>query len=111
MKSKATPLHDDCNIFVIPINGEPWFCGKDAALALGYTNTDEAISRHGGDNVREELLRASQGHVVARFIDLDALLRMAGASYSIVAHYVKKWALEVVVPAFRDDKQRTTGEA
>lgn len=30
----------------IMINGEPWFVGKDVALALGYTNPQKAIRDH-----------------------------------------------------------------
>ena len=26
--------------------GEPWFCGKDVAEALGYSNTKDALLRH-----------------------------------------------------------------
>lgn len=28
------------------VDGEPWFVGKDIALALGYINTKDALSRH-----------------------------------------------------------------
>ena len=28
------------------IDGEVWFVGKDVALALGYSNTKDAISAH-----------------------------------------------------------------
>lgn len=30
----------------VSIDGEPWFVGKDIALALGYCNTKDALSRH-----------------------------------------------------------------
>ena len=30
----------------IMIDGEPWFVGKDVALALGYTNPQKAIRDH-----------------------------------------------------------------
>lgn len=28
------------------IDGEPWFVGKDVAIALGYRNTKDALYRH-----------------------------------------------------------------
>lgn len=28
------------------INNEPWFVGKDVALVLGYTDTNQAIRKH-----------------------------------------------------------------
>lgn len=33
-------------IRTVEINGEPWFVGKDVAMALGYSNTRDALSRH-----------------------------------------------------------------
>jgi anti-repressor protein len=34
------------DIRVIEINGEPWFVGKDIAVALGYSNTRDALEAH-----------------------------------------------------------------
>lgn len=31
------------------VNNEPWFVGKDVAVALGYTNTRKAIADHVDD--------------------------------------------------------------
>lgn len=33
-------------IRVVEIEGEPWFVGKDVALALGYSNPRDALGRH-----------------------------------------------------------------
>ena len=35
--------------------GEPWFCGRDVAEALGYANPNDALAKH----VDEEIGRAS----------------------------------------------------
>ena len=32
------------------IDGEPWFAGKDVAIALGYTNPQKAIRDHVDDD-------------------------------------------------------------
>ena len=36
-------------IRAIEVNGEPWMVGKDAALALGYSNPRDALDRHVDD--------------------------------------------------------------
>lgn len=33
-------------IRTITIDGEPWFVGKDVAMALGYKDTSDALKRH-----------------------------------------------------------------
>ena len=33
-------------IRTVEVKGEPWLVGKDVALALGYSNTKDALSRH-----------------------------------------------------------------
>lgn len=33
-------------IRTVIIDGEPWFSGKDVAIALGYENTKDAIKKH-----------------------------------------------------------------
>lgn len=34
------------SIRTVIINGEPWFVGKDVAMALGYKDTAKAIKAH-----------------------------------------------------------------
>ena len=38
--------HEFGEVRTVNIGGEPWFVGKDIALALGYINTKDALSRH-----------------------------------------------------------------
>lgn len=33
-------------IRTVEVDGEPWFVGKDVAIALGYSDTSDAIKRH-----------------------------------------------------------------
>lgn len=33
-------------IRTVTIDNEPWFVGKDVALALGYSNASKAVSTH-----------------------------------------------------------------
>lgn len=30
----------------LQIDGEPWFVGKDVAVALGYSDTSDALKKH-----------------------------------------------------------------
>ena len=34
----------------VNIGGEPWFVGRDIALALGYSNTKDALAKHVDDD-------------------------------------------------------------
>ena len=34
----------------VSIDGEPWFVGRDIALALGYSNTKDALAKHVDDD-------------------------------------------------------------
>ena len=36
-------------IRTMQINNEPWFVGKDVAVALGYKDTSDALKRHVDD--------------------------------------------------------------
>ncbi len=36
-------------IRAVSIDGEPWFVGKDVAIALGYSNPRDAINKHVDD--------------------------------------------------------------
>ena len=33
-------------IRTVTIDGEPWFVGKDVAMALGYSDTNKAVAMH-----------------------------------------------------------------
>lgn len=37
---------DGASVRAFPLDGDPWFVGKDVAGALGYTNTRKAITDH-----------------------------------------------------------------
>lgn len=39
-------------IRTIKNDGEPWFCGKDVAEALGYNNASDAIYKHVDEKIK-----------------------------------------------------------
>lgn len=49
MENKALQVFNNPEfgeVRVVTINKEPWFVGKDVAVALGYSNARDAISKH-----------------------------------------------------------------
>ena len=43
----------------VEIDGEPWLVGKDVAMALGYSDTDQALRKHVDDE--DKLTRQFNG--------------------------------------------------
>ena len=37
---------EQMNVRTVEINNEPWFVGKDVANILGYSNTNDALTKH-----------------------------------------------------------------
>ena len=44
---------EQMNVRTVIIDGEPWFVGKDVAVALGYSNTKDALNRHVDDEDKQ----------------------------------------------------------
>ncbi|WP_337515635.1 BRO-N domain-containing protein [Mitsuokella jalaludinii] len=42
--------HEFGEVRTVNIGGEPWFVGRDIALALGYSNTKDALAKHVDDD-------------------------------------------------------------
>lgn len=90
----------------IAIDGEPWFVGKDVALALGYSNASKAVMAHvDEDDKRFEMLRvmdSQNGNLVK-----TAVINESGV-YSLIfgsklpsAKEFKHWVTSEVLPSFR----------
>lgn len=86
----------------VMIDGEPWFCGRDVATALGYAKPQNAIR----DNVdKEDALK--QGTPTAGGIQ-DLLYINESGLYSLIfgskldsAKKFKRWVTSEVLPALR----------
>lgn len=84
------------------INGEPWFVGKDVAVALGYKDTSDALKKH--VDVEDKLTRqfADSGQSRKMYIVNESGL------YSLIlsgkldsAKRFKRWVTSEVLPTIR----------
>lgn len=93
-------------------NGQIWFCGKDIALALGYTNTKKAINDHCKiDGVTNRSLIDSLGRKQdAKFISEPNLYRLICNSKLKSAEKFEKWVFEEVLLAIRKTGSYTSNK-
>ena len=86
----------------LEINGEPWFVGKDIAVALGYSNPRDALSKHVDSEdkgVAEcATLGGSQDLTV---INESGLYSLILSSKLPNAKAFKRWVTSEVLPAIR----------
>lgn len=84
-------------------NGKVWFCGKDIAEALGYTDTVRALLRHCKDNgvsfrhIIDSMGREQQ----AKFITEGNLYRLITHSKLPSAERFESWVFDEVLPEIR----------
>ena len=86
----------------LEISGEPWFVGKDIAVALGYSNTRDALSKHVDSEdkgVAEcDTLGGSQELTV---INESGLYSLILSSKLPNAKAFKRWVTSEVLPSIR----------
>lgn len=84
------------------IDGEPWFVGKDVALALGYSNTRDALRKHvdGEDKgvAKCDSLGGTQEYSV---INESGLYSLILSSKIPEAKAFKRWITHEVIPSIR----------
>lgn len=87
------------------INGEPWFVGKDIAIALGYSNSSKAVITHvdEDDKVTKTSPYSQNGNTVGKltFINESGLYSLILSSKLPNAKKFKKWVTSEVLPALR----------
>lgn len=85
------------------VDGKIYFCGKDCATALGYTNTAKALGDHcREDGVTNRYLIDSMGRKQqAKFISEGNLYRLIGHSKLPAAEKFERWVFDEVLPAIR----------
>lgn len=100
------------DVRTIMIDGEPWFCGKDVAGNLGYTNEKNAVKRHCDEG---EVLKQTLGVQTATkkdgtpaIMQVDMLFVSESGLYSLIfgsklesAKKFKKWVTSEVLPQLR----------
>lgn len=89
-------------IRTLEINGEPWFAGKDAAIALGYKNPRQALAT----NVDEEdkgvhRMDTPSGIQEMIIINESGLYSLILSSKLPTAKKFKRWVTREVLPTIR----------
>ena len=82
--------------------GEPLFCGKDVALALGYSNTKDALLRHveTEDKLGSRITTSGQSRTMT-FINESGLYALILSSKLEGAKRFKHWVTSEVLPSIR----------
>ena len=93
----------------IIIDDEPWFIGKDIALALGYSNTQDALSRH-VDLEDKADVAFHDGRQKRTMIGVNesGLYSLIFESKLETAKQFKRWVTSEVLPTLRKDDAYTT---
>lgn len=86
----------------VEIDGQPWLVGKDVAVALGYKNPRDAITRHvdteDKDVVKHDTLSGEQEMLI---INESGLYSLILSSKMPKAKAFKHWVTGEVLPAIR----------
>lgn len=93
-------------IRTVDIEGEPWFVGKDVAVALGYSNASKAIIAHvNDDDKRFEMMLVSDSQngnlVKTALINESGLYSLILSSKLPSAREFKHWVTSKVLPSIR----------
>lgn len=82
-------------------DGTPMFCGKDVATALGYANTNDALSKHCKGVAKRYPLQTAGGIQQVRFIAEGDLYRLIANSKLPDAEKFECWVFDEVLPSIR----------
>ena len=77
------------------------FCAKDVAIALGYSNTKDAIIRHCNGVVKRDLIDSLGRRQEAAFIPEGDLYRLVTHSKLPSAKRFERWVFDAVLPSIR----------
>lgn len=89
-------------IRAIEVNGEPWMVGKDAALALGYSDTSDALKRHVDPEDKLTRRFADSGQSREMYIiNESGLYSLVLSSKLPGAKKFKRWVTSEVLPSVR----------
>lgn len=92
---------DGSAIRTLTLDGMPYFVAKDAALALGYTNTAKAISDHCKGVTKRYPLDTPGGVQEVRILTEPDLFRLIVSSKLPTAQKFESWVFEEVLPSIR----------
>lgn len=98
------------NVRVLLVNDEPWFVGKDVAIALGYSNASKAVSIHVDDEDKQFLMlniadsqdgNVSAGQTKTAIVNESGLYSLILRSKLDSARKFKHWITHDVIPQIR----------
>lgn len=90
------------NIRTLTIDDEPWFVGKDVALALKYSNTKDALKKHvDSEDKRGSQIATPGGIQILTIINESGLYSLIFGSKLESAKRFKHWVTSEVLPALR----------
>lgn len=83
-------------------DGTIWYCAKDVAVALGYTNTSKAVKDHCKGVTKRYPLQAAGGTQTFTFIKRNDVYRLITSSKLPSAERFESWLFDEVVPSIHD---------
>lgn len=82
-------------------DGNPIFCARDVAVALGYKNPNDAIAKHCKGIAIRYPLATDGGEQMARFITEGDMYRLIASSKLESAQRFETWVFDDVLPSIR----------
>lgn len=91
-------------------NGEPWFVGKDVAVALGYTNPQKAVRDHTDEEDRTVNESFTVNGTPVTLINESGLYSLVLSSKLPTAKKFKRWVTSEVLPSIRKNGGYIAGQ-
>lgn len=90
-------------IRTVEVGGEPWLVGKDVAVALGYSNTRDALERHVDAEDKNTVVNpdGNRGNPNMTIINESGLYSLVLSSKLSGAKKFKRWVTSEVLPSIR----------
>lgn len=86
----------------VVIDGQPWFVGRDVALALGYSNPRDALAKHVPDQHKGvSRIATPSGGQDMTVITEPGMYRLIMRSNTELADRFQEWVTAEVLPAIR----------
>jgi len=82
---------DSHAVRTLMLDDQPWFVGKDVALALGYTNPNKAIGDHCKGVTKRYPLQTIGGMQELRIIPESDVFRLIVSSHLPEAEQFERW--------------------
>lgn len=82
-------------------DGNPIFCARDVAVALGYKNPNDAIAKHCKGIAIRYPLATDGGEQLVRFITEGDMYRLVASSKLDSAQKFETWVFDEVLPSIR----------